>query len=139
MGNCRTYHCNQRVFDLLLDAVEDGNVGDMLAWMPRCDDINQRDDVTYQPLIQGGDDDVVLTLLLANANVEATLKDEPLILACKLGHDDILQLLLARGANVNYATEMGATALHMASQKGFVGIVARLLDYGADPHRPLKA
>ncbi|RHY60764.1 hypothetical protein DYB38_000290, partial [Aphanomyces astaci] len=129
----------QRVFDLLLDAVEDGNVGDMLAWMPRCDDINQRDDVTYQPLIQGGDDDVVLTLLLANANVEATLKDEPLILACKLGHDDILQLLLARGANVNYATEMGATALHMASQKGFVGIVARLLDYGADPHRPLKA
>ena len=53
-----------------------------------------------------------------------------LMAACIRGQIDIVQLLLNRGAKVNFSNIHGATALMHATKWGDVGIVKLLLDHG---------
>jgi ankyrin repeat protein len=64
----------------------------------------------------------------------------PLYVASHAGHTDTVMILLAAGEDVN-ATNMfdGATALDAASRRGHASVVSALLDYGANPHVPLKS
>lgn len=60
--------------------------------------------------------------------------DPPLVEACKGAHDDIVGLLLERGADPNYygAGDMRPhTALPMAASSGCLSIVCKLLNHGA--------
>lgn len=52
--------------------------------------------------------------------------------ACYAGHEDVAQILLERGANVQTATAGGTTPLDWAAKAGHEAIVRLLLDKGAD-------
>jgi ankyrin repeat protein len=54
--------------------------------------------------------------------------DYPLHEACKLGHEDIVKALIARGAAINAQNKQGYTALHFATERGYANIVSLLLD-----------
>ena len=47
------------------------------------------------------------------------------------GQGDACRLLLRRGALVDARSEMGSTALHVASQRGHVSAAQALLEHGA--------
>lgn len=55
----------------------------------------------------------------------------PLYLAAINGHTDIVQLLIANGADINLLNEYGETTLHKAAEEGNEGAVTMLLDMGA--------
>lgn len=58
----------------------------------------------------------------------------PLNIASKLGRDDIMQLLLHKGANIESGDdETGRTPLHWAASAGNESAVQLLLDAGVDP------
>ena len=57
----------------------------------------------------------------------------PLHLASQKGNNDVLVLLLDRGANANHSDIRCQTSLHVASQAGHIDTVRLLLDHGADP------
>jgi uncharacterized protein len=52
--------------------------------------------------------------------------------ASEKGHVDVVQALLAKGAEVNAKNNNGATALIWASIQGHVDVVQALLAKGAD-------
>lgn len=64
---------------------------------------------------------------------ELMFADE-LIFACGNGNEEIVDILLAAGEDVN-RTGCGGTPLRMAVQEGKINIVAKLLDHGADLQR----
>lgn len=62
-----------------------------------------------------------------------------MIMAARLGHDDIVQLLLQHGADPHIGTaDVDKTALHFACQSCNYTTVKALLDAGADPARKTK-
>lgn len=68
-----------------------------------------------------------------NAPSEAD-SDTPLIAASKRGHVQIVQKLLAKGANVNARDAWGQTSLKWAATLGHADVVRALLTAGADPN-----
>ena len=56
----------------------------------------------------------------------------PLILAAAKGHQEMVELLLDRGAQVNATDYTGWTPLHAAIYGGHAEVVQLLLDHGAD-------
>ena len=54
------------------------------------------------------------------------------MMASQQGHLDVVQALLAKGADVNAKDNDGATALMLASQNGHLDVVQALLAKGAD-------
>lgn len=55
-----------------------------------------------------------------------------LYLASQNGHEEVVKLLLAAGANPNVQVDGGVTALMVASQNGYEGVVEDLLASRAD-------
>jgi NAD-dependent deacetylase sirtuin 2 len=56
----------------------------------------------------------------------------PLIIAASKGNLEFCEKLIKRGANVNAVTHMDQTALYVASNNGYLGIVKLLIESGAD-------
>ena len=65
------------------------------------------------------------------ANARGVDGDSALHLACLYGHEQLVDLLLARGADVNAKDDSGSTPLHDASASGYESIVRTLLAKGA--------
>ena len=57
----------------------------------------------------------------------------PLHVASAMGHFEVVQTLLAAGANAKEENEKGECGLHYATGRGSLNIVKALLDAGADP------
>ena len=84
---------------------------------------------------QYGDYDTASALLKAKADPNLQTKQNkwtPLTIAAKKGHTNIVQLLLEHGADINYGSITGATALIVASEHGYTDIAKILLERGAD-------
>jgi len=65
--------------------------------------------------------------------VGASLQTNALQLAAIHGHDELIELLVHLGADVNLRNNQGMTALHMAAQLGLLKVVKTLIALGADP------
>jgi len=80
-----------------------------------------------------GDVNQVKALLDGGEGVEARQEDRtPLCVAAMNGHVNIIQLLLARGANVNYKDSKGQTPLMYAASAGKLDAVKALIEQKAD-------
>jgi ankyrin repeat protein len=71
----------------------------------------------------------------ANPNQASKSSETPLILASKLGMQDVVTWLLGLGARVDETNRSGETALIVAVRERQVPIVKLLLNAGADPDR----
>ncbi|KIK54370.1 hypothetical protein GYMLUDRAFT_48740 [Collybiopsis luxurians FD-317 M1] len=52
--------------------------------------------------------------------------------AAEMGHFDIIEYLVEKGANIDTTNLMNRTALHMAASKGHLNIVKYLIENGAN-------
>ncbi|KAI3318545.1 hypothetical protein HD806DRAFT_526288 [Xylariaceae sp. AK1471] len=77
-------------------------------------------------------------LLNKGAKLGITNGGFPLSDAARYGHEDIVQLLLNAGADINAADIVNGTPLHCAMTHGHKSIVRLLLDAGADVNRDHK-
>lgn len=91
-------------------------------------------------LLNDGTDHVPLFVIQYIANTYPHILDSPdphgrtpLILAAAFGHVEILEFLLANGANPEISCKNGRTALHWAIEEGKVEAVKSLLKAGVDP------
>jgi ankyrin repeat protein len=77
-----------------------------------------------------GDTDTVLVLLVAGAAPAGWI----LLWAARVGHDQMVRLLITRGANVNERSRCGFqfSALHLAARMGHLQVLQELLAAGAD-------
>lgn len=55
-----------------------------------------------------------------------------LMWACDNGHTQIVEMLLAAGAEPNTSDQKGYTPLMMAAYSGYTDIACKLVSYGAD-------
>lgn len=79
--------------------------------------------------------DVVDELLEYKAHINIVGEEDgltPLIIASGRGYIEIVQKLLAAGAQVNTADKFGSTALIWAARKGYLQIIEELLNSGAE-------
>jgi ankyrin repeat protein len=56
----------------------------------------------------------------------------PLHIASHEGHDDIVDLLIKKGADINIKNDNHITPLHVAAERGYTRLVKKLLNEGAD-------
>jgi ankyrin repeat protein len=81
-----------------------------------------------------GHTETVKLLLQYNATINKVFDfrgDTPLFLAMFTSRPDIIELLLANGADVNYQNSYGTSALHIAGNSGPTEIAKLLLQYNA--------
>ena len=81
------------------------------------------------------------SLLTEGANVEAQSHDgiAPLFVACYLGHADVVERLLAGGANIEtHSMGGGTTPLSIACEEGHLDVVEMLMAAGAQIDAPNK-
>ncbi|KAL7747231.1 Glycerophosphocholine phosphodiesterase [Sorochytrium milnesiophthora] len=71
---------------------------------------------------------VIPTFTGSSASVtHASFATTPLFLACKLDHTELVQLLISKGADINYTNEDGEAAVHIASLKNHTASLELLL------------
>ncbi|CAL1689721.1 unnamed protein product [Lasius platythorax] len=142
------------------NAVESKNIEIIELLLNRGAYVNARDSNSITPLHlaveKGSDEEIIKLLLSRGANVDANgylkivenlLKHgahvnsaytytcwkgyTPLHLAVENGSEEIIKLLLSKGANVDAKGENGITSLHIAAERGCLQIVEHLLKHGA--------
>lgn len=112
----------------------------VLSLLKRGADLEDKDERGWTPLNVAaffGNLGVVVTLLAAKANIEATTtraRYTALHTAAQTGHTAVLELLLWKGADIAAVTGRGWTALNVAAYAGHHDVVSSLLDRGADIH-----
>ncbi|XP_043495104.1 transient receptor potential channel pyrexia-like [Polistes fuscatus] len=82
------------------------------------------------------------TILISENNTAATATptellvkwpETCLLVACWVGHFEIVKILLEKNVNISCTDEDGRTPVHLAASAAFVRILEKLLSFGADP------
>lgn len=93
---------------------------------------------TFHDAAGSGDLEKVKAMLKDNPNLVfsriVNLGDTPLHAAAGHGHKHVVELLLAKGADVNVVDQNGQTPLHDTAGNGHTDVVRLLLAKGADVH-----
>ncbi|MEJ5976697.1 ankyrin repeat domain-containing protein [Novosphingobium sp. PS1R-30] len=127
---------------MLFDAARLGRIDVLPALIQAGADVAALDPAGYSPLILScyhGHVDAAHLFLAHGAPVDqqdGARGNTALMGAAFKGLGDIVELLLANGAQPDAANHAGQTALMFAALFGRAAIVDRLLARGADPHRP---
>ena len=101
-------------------------------------DIEHKDKKGQTPLLLAsyqGHDSTVRILLENGADIEAQsdrTKDTALAVACSAGRLDVVDILVARSANLEHRNLSDYTPLSLAASGGHTAIIRLLLDHGAD-------
>lgn len=92
------------------------------------------DDIYF--MMRDVNEEALFSVLNQLTDVELTDRDGRTVLinAAFCGRTDIIELMLARGANINTADSNGFTALHAAVQEQNISMIETLLANGADIH-----
>jgi ankyrin repeat protein len=104
------------------------------------DNIMELDYVGKSPLhiaIEQDNLEMVELLLEYNANTEipTSNREYPVHLASQLvNNENIMELLIDYGVNVNHQDDFGRTALHYAIMNGNITMMEMLIEAGADPN-----
>ncbi len=123
----------------LVHAIKQGNVSDAKRALDNGADPNARVDIANG--WDGGpyeESRVDLLEALLGKQLHHVERVTPLLLATEESKDDIAQLLLAHGADVNFADEAGSTALQWAAHSCSAKTVRLLVDKGADVNSKFK-
>ena len=101
-------------------------------------DIEHKDKKGQTPLLLAsyqGHSSTVRILLDSGADIEAQsdrTKDTALAVACSAGRQQVVEILVARNANLEHRNLSDYTPLSLAASAGHVAIIRLLLDHGAD-------
>lgn len=122
-------------------AIRDGSIQDMRAAIeqgakvnePDPDDLDGWRSIHHAATLSNGVDLIhALVELGAHPDVQATLRDGALHLACRLGRDANVIALLDVGANIEHRGMDDRTPLHVAATMGNERLIAELANRGAD-------
>ena len=116
-------------------AVQHGDVGELERVLRQGADPNARDTFGDAVLLDVRDPALAATLVRLGANVDVRHRedgDTPLIRAARMGIVDLVQVLLAGGADVRAATTSGETAWSAAIRGGHDEVLPLLRAAGAE-------
>ncbi|MEO8596196.1 MAG: ankyrin repeat domain-containing protein [Candidatus Solibacter sp.] len=122
----------------LHDAVTSGDLERVKREIAAGAGVNQPDQMGATPLHDAawnGNREIALYLLEHGANPKARHTEggsQPLAYACIKNDILMVELLLVHGADLRAADNAGATALHLAVDRGYFQLAAVLMDRGAD-------
>jgi ankyrin repeat protein len=121
----------------LIEAVKNGNRGDVRALVKQRVDVNAREADGTTALhwaVRSDDQETVLLLLQAGANVHAANRYgvTPLSVAATNGSAAVIEALLKSGADPNTTLPEGETVLMTAARTGDRRSVLMLLEHGAE-------
>ena len=113
--------------------------GYMFGDLCGCDWAIEQDNQTIMDLCETNDLDSLKTYLDKLCPIEGYLdficsNETPLAEACFNGYYDIVELLLEKGANVNFPDALDNTPLHKACEGFHLEIVKLLLDHRAEKY-----
>ena len=129
----------ERLCELLFDAARMGRDEMIPALLQAGVDIEVTDPKGYTPLViasYNGQADATAALLAAGAKVDGAADargNTALMGVCFKGYQEIAQILIDAGADMNRRNGVGQTALMMAALVGKTAIIDLLLENGADP------
>ena len=123
--------------ELLLEAIDDGNVQLVKYMLDKGVDVNASTDGGWTPLLEAADEGqtAIMELLLdRGARVDQGNRDgwTPLMEAAEEGHYEMAKLLLDKGAKPDQTNDNGVTALMHAADEGRLEMTKLLIDRGAD-------
>jgi signal recognition particle 43 kDa protein len=112
------------------------------TWEPAAnlaDDLLRDYEQRWWGAVRKGDEDTIKTMLQGGSAVLSRTVDDArrsaLHFAAGLGRPNLVQMLLAAGAEVDLADREGYTPLHMAAGYLHTSTIVALLDGGADPEQ----
>jgi serine/threonine-protein phosphatase 6 regulatory ankyrin repeat subunit B len=120
----------------LIAASAAGSLSVVKLLIPAGAKVDHHDEHGLTPLMHAshsGHKDIVKTLLDTHASPDPLPgMTSALILAADGGHDEVVRLLIERGAQTNHVDNKGATALMLASKAGKLSTIKLLIERGAD-------
>ncbi len=123
-------------------ATSDPAAGDIPPEFAYTTTVKYRRFISLVTAAQKGDVRTVQALLRGGVDVDgrdvgdgAAPTNRPLLNAAAAGHLEVVNVLLAAGADPDWCCCSCVTALHEAIRKQQVAVVARLIEAGADPRR----
>ncbi|XP_024875378.1 serine/threonine-protein phosphatase 6 regulatory ankyrin repeat subunit B-like [Temnothorax curvispinosus] len=96
--------------------------------------VNDLGNAAFLHLAAGrGHKDIVNALITKGVDVDATYSNlTPLCFAAQEGYEEVVEILIARGANFNFISDEHVTPLHLATTSGHGNVVKVLLDNKAN-------